>query len=75
MVSKLNALASGHYLPPVIPSLQVIDRLLLYVFFAVTATGTMGILCSAPNVFEYVDQATVLNNLRAAAAASRQTAS
>ena len=50
---------------------MVIDRLLLYIFFAVTATGTLGILCSAPNVFEYVDQATVLSKLRAAAAASQ----
>lgn len=35
---------------------MVIDRLLLYVFFAVTAGGTIGILFSAPHVFEYVDQ-------------------
>jgi len=39
----------------------VIDRLLLYIFFGVTAGGTMGILFSAPNVFEYVNQTQVLS--------------
>ena len=52
---------------------MVIDRLLLYIFFAVTATGTMTILCSAPNIFDYVDQASVLKKLRAAAAASQNS--
>ncbi|CAJ0573852.1 unnamed protein product, partial [Mesorhabditis spiculigera] len=42
----------------------VLDRLLLYIFFAVTVGGTVGILCSAPNVFEYVDQTAILENLK-----------
>ena len=47
---------------------MVIDRLLLYVFFGVTAGGTFGILLSAPNVFEYVDQKTVIDQIRASQA-------
>jgi len=43
---------------------MVIDRLLLYVFFAVTAGGTVGILFSAPNVFEYVNQTAVIEQLK-----------
>lgn len=43
---------------------MVIDRLLLYVFFAVTAGGTIGILFSAPTVFEYVDQKAVIEQLK-----------
>ncbi|CAI4221452.1 unnamed protein product [Auanema sp. JU1783] len=50
---------------------MVVDRLLLYIFFAVTATGTMGILFSAPNVFEYVDQTTIIENLKKAAKAEQ----
>ena len=46
---------------------MVIDRLLLYAFFAVTAGGTMGILFSAPNVFEYVNQTAVIEKLKKAA--------
>ncbi|CAD5208935.1 unnamed protein product [Bursaphelenchus xylophilus] len=42
---------------------MVIDRLLLYVFFAVTVGGSMGILLSAPNVFEYVNQTAVIERL------------
>ncbi|CAI5453896.1 unnamed protein product [Caenorhabditis angaria] len=46
----------------------VIDRLLLYMFFAVTTGGTMGILLSAPNVFEHVDQNSVIERLKKQAA-------
>lgn len=35
---------------------MVIDRLQLYIFFAVTTAGTIGILMDAPHIFEYVDQ-------------------
>nr|ACT35385.1 nicotinic acetylcholine receptor beta 1 subunit [Pardosa pseudoannulata] len=35
---------------------MVIDRLQLYIFFAVTTAGTMGILLDAPHIFQYVDQ-------------------
>lgn len=31
---------------------MVIDRLLLYVFFAVTASGTISIILKAPNIFD-----------------------
>lgn len=48
---------------------MVIDRLLLYVFFAVTAGGTMGILFSAPKVFEYVNQTAVIEQLKKSAEA------
>ncbi|KHN70747.1 Acetylcholine receptor subunit beta-type acr-3 [Toxocara canis] len=48
---------------------MVIDRLLLYVFFAVTAGGTMGILFSAPNIFEYVNQTAVIEMLQKSAEA------
>uniref|UniRef100_A0A915E9W1 Neurotransmitter-gated ion-channel transmembrane domain-containing protein n=1 Tax=Ditylenchus dipsaci TaxID=166011 RepID=A0A915E9W1_9BILA len=48
---------------------MVIDRLLLYVFFAVTTGGTMGILFSAPNIFEYVNQTQVIEHLKKTAAA------
>ncbi|VDM63562.1 unnamed protein product [Angiostrongylus costaricensis] len=50
---------------------MVLDRLLLYVFFAATTGGTMGVLFSAPNVFEYVDQAEVIENLKRAAVAQQ----
>jgi nicotinic acetylcholine receptor len=42
---------------------MVIDRFLLYVFFGVTLGGTMGVLLSAPTVFESVDQKAVLQRL------------
>jgi nicotinic acetylcholine receptor len=42
---------------------MVIDRLLLYVFFAITVGGSLGILLSAPNVFEYVNQTAVIERL------------
>ncbi|KAI1722508.1 neurotransmitter-gated ion-channel ligand binding domain-containing protein [Ditylenchus destructor] len=48
---------------------MVIDRCLLYIFFAVTAGGTMGILFSAPNVFEYVNQTAVIEQLKKSAEA------
>jgi nicotinic acetylcholine receptor len=48
---------------------MVIDRLLLYIFFAITAGGTVGILFSAPEVFEYVDQKAVIDRLMKAAEA------
>ncbi|CAL1286416.1 unnamed protein product [Larinioides sclopetarius] len=35
---------------------MVIDRLQLYIFFAVTTAGTIGILLDAPHIFQYVDQ-------------------
>jgi nicotinic acetylcholine receptor len=42
---------------------MVIDRLVLYIFFGVTVGGTCGILLSAPNVFDYVDQKTIIERL------------
>ena len=42
---------------------MVIDRFLLYVFFGITLGGTMGVLLSAPTVFESVDQQAVLQRL------------
>lgn len=48
---------------------MVIDRLLLYVFFAVTAGGTIGILFSAPTVFENVNQTAVIEKLKKSAEA------
>ena len=35
---------------------MVIDRLMLYLFLAVTIGGTVGILINAPHIFEFVDQ-------------------
>ncbi|XP_013791583.1 acetylcholine receptor subunit beta-like 1 [Limulus polyphemus] len=35
---------------------MVIDRLQLYIFFAVTTAGTIGILLDAPHIFQHVDQ-------------------
>ncbi|KZS21317.1 CHRNA7-FAM7A fusion protein [Daphnia magna] len=43
---------------------MVIDRLQLYVFFAVTTAGTIGILINAPHIFEYVDQDKVVQMYR-----------
>lgn len=48
---------------------MVIDRLLLYVFFAITVGGSMGILLSAPNVFEYVNQTAIIEKLMKSAEA------
>lgn len=43
---------------------MVIDRLLLYIFFGVTLGGTLGILFSATNIFDWVDQVKVLEELK-----------
>ncbi|KAL7640430.1 UNVERIFIED_CONTAM: hypothetical protein RMT77_008705 [Armadillidium vulgare] len=43
---------------------MVIDRLQLYIFFAVTTAGTIGILMDAPHIFEYVDQDTIIDLYR-----------
>ncbi|CAK5011391.1 unnamed protein product [Meloidogyne enterolobii] len=42
---------------------MVIDRLLLLIFFGITLGGTLGVLLSAPHVFESVDQRAVLRRL------------
>ncbi|VDL73693.1 unnamed protein product [Nippostrongylus brasiliensis] len=42
---------------------MIIDRLLLYVFFGITVGGTIGILFSAPYVFQGVNQREVLQKL------------
>lgn len=42
---------------------MVIDRLLLIVFFGITMGGTIGILFSAPHVWDYVDQQEILRKL------------
>lgn len=34
---------------------MVIDRFLLYIFFGITMGGTIGVLLSAPTVFESVN--------------------
>ena len=39
---------------------MVIDRLQLYIFFLVTAAGTVGILLDAPHIFQYVDQDAII---------------
>lgn len=44
---------------------MVLDRLLLYIFFGITLGGTLSILLSAPNVFEYVDQKEIVDRIRA----------
>jgi nicotinic acetylcholine receptor len=43
---------------------MIIDRLLLYVFFGVTLGGTLGILLSAKNVFEFIDQKQIIEKLQ-----------
>uniref|UniRef100_A0A915KMK9 Neurotransmitter-gated ion-channel transmembrane domain-containing protein n=1 Tax=Romanomermis culicivorax TaxID=13658 RepID=A0A915KMK9_ROMCU len=43
---------------------MVIDRLLLYIFLGVTLGGTLGILLSAPNVFDpIIDQKALIQRL------------
>jgi len=42
---------------------MVIDRLQLCVFLAVTVGGTVGILCHAPHIFDYIDQEEIRNRL------------
>ncbi|KAF8367595.1 acr-2, partial [Pristionchus pacificus] len=44
---------------------MVIDRLLLLIFFGVTLGGTIGIICSAPHVFDFVDQEKVIKEINA----------
>ena len=39
---------------------SVIDRLQLFIFFAVTAIGTLKILFSAPELLKVVDQCAIL---------------
>lgn len=39
---------------------MVIDRLQLYIFFGVTAFGTIAILLDAPHIFQPVDQDQVI---------------
>ena len=41
---------------------MVIDRLMLYIFLAVTLGGTVGILINAPHIFDYIDQDEVIQN-------------
>lgn len=43
---------------------MIIDRLLLYVFSGITIGGTLGILLSAPHVFEVVDQDEILDRIK-----------
>uniref|UniRef100_A0A0K0FIA8 Acetylcholine receptor subunit beta-type acr-3 (inferred by orthology to a C. elegans protein) n=1 Tax=Strongyloides venezuelensis TaxID=75913 RepID=A0A0K0FIA8_STRVS len=50
---------------------MVIDRILLYVFFSVTLGGTIGILFSAPNIFDNVNQADIIERLKAQAEAEK----
>ncbi|GMT01800.1 hypothetical protein PENTCL1PPCAC_23974, partial [Pristionchus entomophagus] len=52
----------------------VIDRVLLYTFFAVTSCGTAGIIFSAPHVFDYVNQTQIIENIKAAAEAEKMEA-
>jgi nicotinic acetylcholine receptor len=42
---------------------RVLDRLLLFVFLAVTLSGTCGVLLNAPHILEYVDQDKIIHNL------------
>ncbi|KAH7731198.1 CRE-ACR-2 protein [Aphelenchoides avenae] len=42
---------------------MVIDRLLLLVFFGITLGGTVGIIFSAPHVFDFVDQEQIIRRL------------
>ncbi|CAO4385732.1 unnamed protein product [Caenorhabditis nigoni] len=44
---------------------MVLDRLILLIFFGVTLGGTLGIICSAPHVFDFVDQEAIINKLNA----------
>lgn len=42
---------------------MIIDRILLLVFFGVTLGGTIGIICSAPHVFDFIDQEEIIKKL------------
>ncbi|CAB3400261.1 unnamed protein product [Caenorhabditis bovis] len=44
---------------------MVLDRLLLLIFFGVTLGGTLGIICSAPHVFDFIDQERIIEELKA----------
>ncbi|KAI6234385.1 hypothetical protein M3Y99_00788800 [Aphelenchoides fujianensis] len=52
---------------------MVLDRLLLYVFFGITLGGTLGILLSAPNVFESTNQTQIIQQLMKAESAEINT--
>jgi nicotinic acetylcholine receptor len=43
---------------------MIIDRLQLYIFFAVTTAGTVGILMDAPHIFDYVGQDKIIEFYR-----------
>jgi hypothetical protein len=43
---------------------MIIDRIMLYIFFGVTLGGTLGILLSANTVFEFIDQAQIIEKLK-----------
>jgi hypothetical protein len=45
---------------------RVIDRLLLSIFFAVTAFGSLGIFMKAPHILQTVDQNEILAGMNAA---------
>ncbi|KAI1722507.1 neurotransmitter-gated ion-channel ligand binding domain-containing protein [Ditylenchus destructor] len=42
---------------------MVVDRLLLIIFFGITMGGTIGIIFSAPHVFDFVDQHSIIRRL------------
>lgn len=42
---------------------MVIDRLLLLIFFGITFGGTIGIIFSAPYVFDYINQDEIIKKL------------
>jgi hypothetical protein len=44
---------------------MVIDRLQLWVFLGVTIGGTVGILIDVPHIFDYVDQAKIVDEIQA----------
>ena len=52
---------------------MVIDRLLLVFFFGVTLGGTVGIIFSAPHVFDFVDQDQIIKRLIAQSKLDQQT--
>lgn len=45
---------------------MVMDRLMLYIFLAVTIGGTTGILMHAQHIFEYVNQDEVIARINGA---------
>jgi len=42
---------------------MVIDRLMLIIFFGITLGGTVRIILSAPYVFDFIDQQTIIQQL------------